>query len=260
MKTTTKTFLWIAVAAIGLIAGLYVTENYYSIKSSIEYRRANDKLQKALSNIRTDTTAIENIHNIILMDESGSMHSLRQTAIDGAAEVINSIKAASDSIKAVNQFLTLAFFDGRNGLRLEYVVNNQPVKNIQADLSIYNPNGMTPLYDAIGTVIMNHIENMGVHDYALMSIITDGYENDSRRFKASDIKAIVDSLSSRNWTFTYIGANQDAILEGSRMGINDAYNYDNTHDGYRKMMRQDTRRRIGRINGLVDAKKRKQNE
>ena len=260
MKTTTKTFLWIAVAAICLLAGSYAVESINSIKSNIASKRSKAKIQKELASIKTDSTTIENIHNIILMDESGSMSSLRGTAIDGAAEVINLIKAASDSVKSVKQFLTLAFFDGSNGLRLEYVVDNQPVKDIQADLSIYTPTGMTPLYDAIGTVIMKHLEKIGPHDYTLMSIITDGYENDSRKYRASDIKTMVDTLSTKNWTFTYIGANQDAILEGGKMGINDSYNYDNTHDGYRQMMRQDTRRRIGRINGIANGRGRNNNE
>ena len=257
MKTTTKTFLWIAVAAICLLAGSYAVESINRIKSNIASKRSKAKIQKELASIKTDSTTIENIHNIILMDESGSMSSLRGTAID---EVINSIKAASDSVKSVKQFLTLAFFDGSNGLRLEYVVDNQPVKDIQADLSIYTPTGMTPLYDAIGTVIMKHLEKIGPHDYTLMSIITDGYENDSRKYRASDIKTMVDTLSTKNWTFTYIGANQDAILEGGKMGINDSYNYDNTHDGYRQMMRQDTRRRIGRINGIANGRGRNNNE
>ena len=35
--------------------------------------------------------------------------------------------------------------------------------------------------------------------------------------------------------FTYIGANQDAILEARKIGINNAMNYDADEDGTREM-------------------------
>ena len=201
---------------------------------------------------QADVAPVENFHSIILMDESGSMMALKKTAIEGAEEVIKSVQAASDTIANVNQFLTLAFFDGNNGsLRLDYIVNNQAICDVEADLSKYSPEGATPLYDAIGETIVNHLDKVGPHDYVLMSIITDGYENYSRKYEASDIKRIVDSLSRKNWSFTYIGANQDAILEGGKIGIKDAYNYDNSHSGYKNMIGWDTHRRNSIISRIA---------
>ena len=53
-----------------------------------------------------------------------------------------------------------------------------------------------------------------------MVVVTDGQENASRKFKAEQIKSMVEHQTSKyNWSFTYIGANQDAILVGQSMGF-----------------------------------------
>lgn len=257
MKTSSKTLIWIAAVSAVIVGGLSVAFNYDSISASIAAKRERAKLRKQLSQIQVDTTAIDCFHNIILMDQSGSMSSLRETAIDGAQEIINSIRVAQDTIKNAGQNLTLAFFDGAQELRLKYVVENQPIGDAIADLKQYSPDGNTPLHDAIGTVIMNHLPKVGPHDYVMMTIITDGLENASQKYYAADIKAIVDSLSAKNWAFTYIGANQDAILEGGRIGIRDSYNYDNTRSGYRRMFGSENLRRNHEISRITNQRGRK---
>ena len=251
MKTSTKTLLWIAAVSAVIVGGLFVAFNYDSISASVSVKREKTKFRKQHSQIQVETTEIDCFHNIILMDQSGSMTSLKETALDGAQEVINSIQMAQDTIKNAGQKLTLAFFDGANELHLKYVVNNEHIGDAKADLRQYSPDGNTPLYDAIGTVIMNHLPKVGPHDYVMMTIITDGLENASKKYRASDIKAMVDSLSAKDWAFTYIGANQDAILEGGRMGIRDSYNYDNTHSGYRKMIGAENYRRNTQISRIT---------
>lgn len=257
MKTYSKTLIWIAAVSAVIVGGLFVAFNYDSISASIAAKRERAELRKQLSQIQVDTTAIDCFHNIILMDQSGSMSSLRETAIDGAQEIINSIRVAQDTIKNAGQNLTLAFFDGAQELRLKYVVENQPIGDAIADLEQYSPDGNTPLHDAIGTVIMNHLPKVGPHDYVMMTIITDGLENASQKYYAADIKAIVDSLSAKNWAFTYIGANQDAILEGGRIGIRDSYNYDNTRSGYRRMIGSENLRRNHEISRITNQRGRK---
>ena len=242
VKTNTKNIIWIVAALLAVLSVAVI-----SLKFNC---KALDSKAAAV---------VENVHSIILMDESGSMMALRKTAIEGAEEVIKSVHAASDTIANVNQFLTLAFFDGNHGsLRLDYMVNNQAICDVDADLSKYSPEGATPLYDAIGETIVNHLGKVGPNDHVLMSIITDGYENYSRKYQASDIKRLVDSLSRKNWSFTYVGANQDAILEGGKMGIKDAYNYDNTQSGYKEMIGRDIRRRNGAISRIATERGRQQ--
>ncbi len=260
MKTSTKTIIWIAAASAAVLCGFLVAANYTMISAYVEAKRQGAEIRRQIRRLKADTTAIENFHNIVLMDMSGSMHGLRNTAVEGAREIIRSVKAASDTIGGARQNLTLVFFDGdeRGRLRLDHAVYDEPVETEEGasgGLKRYIPDGCTPLYDAIGKVIVDHLDRVGPHDYVLMTIITDGLENSSVLYGAADIRKLVGSLSEKNWAFTYIGANQDAVYEGGRIGIKDSYNYDNTYNGYRKMIKSETTRKNGVISRLSKGEK-----
>ena len=61
-----------------------------------------------------------------------------------------------------------------------------------------------------------------------MTIITDGYENASREYSQSSVKALTEKLGQRGWTFAYIGANQDAMAVSHGLGIKNAMNFEAT--------------------------------
>lgn len=46
-------------------------------------------------------------------------------------------------------------------------------------------------------------------DRMLVTIVTDGYENASKEYTGSAIKALVAELKNKGWVFAYIGANQE---------------------------------------------------
>ena len=56
-------------------------------------------------------------------------------------------------------------------------------------------------------------KEVGEDAIALVTVITDGYENASREYTGKMIKDLVSRLDEKGWVFTYIGANQDAMLE-----------------------------------------------
>ena len=88
------------------------------------------------------------------------------------------------------------------------------------------PRGGTPLYDALGYVI----EKVG-HRFAslneserpekvLFVIVTDGEENESRKFTSTQVKELIEQQTNvYSWEFVYIGANQDAWGVGSSIGV-----------------------------------------
>lgn len=243
MKTSTKTLLWIAGVSAIVAAAVIVAFNWDDISDTIKERRFQRQLQRQTASVRFDSTRVDNIHNIILMDESGSMSSMKAEAVEGARETVLSIIAVQDTVPELKQYLTTASFCGDNSLNLHYSVKQKPITAVNTDFSEYFPRSCTPLYDAIGTVILDYLPTVKENDRVLMTIITDGLENASRQYSAENIKALVDSLSKKNWEFTYIGTNQDAMLEGGRIGIHDSYNYDNTKEGYREMIRKEGTRR-----------------
>jgi len=54
----------------------------------------------------------------------------------------------------------------------------------------------------------------------LFVIITDGYENSSKEFSGEQIENLIKQQTEKyTWTFTYLGANQDAFKVGSSIGI-----------------------------------------
>ena len=90
----------------------------------------------------------------------------------------------------------------------------------------YFVRGCTALIDAIGGSI-HHIKN--IHKYArredvpehtMFVIITDGYENASRKYSSDQVKRMIEHEKEKyGWEFLFIGANIDAVEEAGRFGI-----------------------------------------
>lgn len=65
----------------------------------------------------------------------------------------------------------------------------------------------------------------------LVTIITDGYENDSIEWDGASVKKLIDRLCKKGWVFTYIGANQDAALEAGKIGVKNSLTFEATIEG-----------------------------
>jgi len=54
----------------------------------------------------------------------------------------------------------------------------------------------------------------------VVGVMTDGYENASHEWTHERIKALIEQQTRQyHWEFLYLGADQDAIEEGARMGF-----------------------------------------
>ena len=54
----------------------------------------------------------------------------------------------------------------------------------------------------------------------LFVIITDGEENSSRKYSAEQIKECIEHQKEKHgWEFVFFGANMDAVMEASKLGI-----------------------------------------
>ena len=65
-----------------------------------------------------------------------------------------------------------------------------------------------------------------------------GKQNASEEYSQTSIKALTEKLEKVGWTFTYIGANQDAQAVSSSLGIKNAMNFEATACGVMSMSKK----------------------
>jgi hypothetical protein len=187
---------------------------------------------------------ITTIHNLLILDESGSMRMIYKQALSGANETIQTVRAAQEAHPELDQRLTFVTFNTAyeghpTQGNIRTVFNDVPIEEVR-DLTYkdYNPNACTPLYDAMGTSITALERKFKEGDRALVTIITDGLENASKEYNQGAIKAMVDRLREKGWTFVYIGANQDAVEVAKGLSINNHMAYESDPEGAERMFRK----------------------
>jgi Mg-chelatase subunit ChlD len=181
---------------------------------------------------------ITKIYNLIILDESGSMHGLEKMSVDGVNETIQTIKSAAEANPEQKQMFSFITFSGMRPNERPYRVHTllseiSQVKEIS--LKDYQPRGNTPLWDTMGIALRTLEKEVGEDAIALVTVITDGYENASREYTGKMIKDLVSRLDEKGWVFTYIGANQDAMLEANKLGIRNSLNFDADEEGTQRM-------------------------
>ena len=174
------------------------------------------------------------IYNLIILDESGSMDDIWDQALSGVNETIRSIRAAQKESPDDHQMLSFVTFDQCTYRHrdVRVIIDNERIEKVK-DITPeqYDPQGMTPLYDAMGMSITALREMVREGDHVLVTVVTDGYENSSRYYTEAMIKELVDSLSAKGWVFTYIGANQDSARTAKGLGIRSAMDFEVTKQG-----------------------------
>jgi Mg-chelatase subunit ChlD len=149
------------------------------------------------------------VHNLIILDESGSMESIKKTIIQGFNEIVQTVKGIEHEFADQEHFISLVTFNGIGQKLLHFI---DPVNKLdQIDDARYQPNASTPLFDAMGfgiNKLRQHLANQTDYN-VLVTILTDGEENASKEYSGNDIKKIVEELKLNRWTFTYIGAEHD---------------------------------------------------
>jgi len=175
----------------------------------------------------------QKIYNLIIMDASGSMYSIRNEAIAGVVETVQTIRTAQKDNDNQEHLFSLVVF---NGASIATVYDRMPITKVpDFDEKDYLPTDNTPLYDAMGNSITNLQRYIDDDDNVLVTIITDGYENASREWNHPRVFQLVEDLKKKNWLFTYIGANQDALAIARGMGIDHGMNFSSDVKGTKMM-------------------------
>ena len=156
------------------------------------------------------------------LDRSGSMSGMEQVAVQSFNEHLSTIRNLKVEFPNQEFLCSLTTFDNQ----IETIVESSPISEIHPiEIGQYSPRGMTALLDAIGKNIHDTTEkyNQLIESdemSVVVVIITDGYENASRFFSYHDIaKKIADLENTNKWTFTFIGADFDAIHTSKMLNI-----------------------------------------
>lgn len=155
---------------------------------------------------------------VFVVDRSGSMGGLESDTIGG----FNSMLSKQRTIAGECRVTTLLFDH-----RIETLHNHLDIREVN-DLTSrdYWVRGSTALLDAIGLAIdrmivtQRHTAAAYRAQHVLFVIITDGYENASRRYSLHQIKQMITHERERyHWEFVFLGANIDAEQTAGDFGI-----------------------------------------
>lgn len=153
-------------------------------------------------------------HIAIVLDRSGSMESCRQAAIDAVNGYLTEAKADA-ALKEAD--LALMIFDSES----IDTIRSGPISGIAAlTLEDFAPRAGTPLYDAVGRGIDNLDGRIGKDGKAVLVVMTDGFENQSRKHNAHSIKELIEARKAAGWLVTFLGAGIAAAQQGLAMGVN----------------------------------------
>lgn len=187
------------------------------------------------------------IFNLIIIDESGSMHSIKKAAVDSVNETIQSIRAAEEQHEEQEHFVSLVTF--HNDVKTIYEC--VPVKDVQELTDeTYRPNCCTALYDAMGISLNALRAKVAKDEKVLVTVVTDGYENASREYSGKAVKALVDELKGEGWVFAYIGANQDVEAVAATISITNTMNFAATSQGVSCMSKKVANSRLRWFNKI----------
>jgi hypothetical protein len=157
-----------------------------------------------------------------VVDQSGSMAGLENQTIEGFNTQLKTIKKLKEEFPQNDYIVSVTYFEDEVFDVIRFgKVEDIPLLNKEN----YNPGSSTSLLDAIGQTIYSIEEKFGNEineDKAtvVLVILTDGYENSSRRYTYEQIAKDIDRLNETNkWIFTFLGAGINAQSVTNRINI-----------------------------------------
>lgn len=163
---------------------------------------------------------------VAIIDRSGSMNGKENDTIGGINSAFQLLKDEKE--ENVDIKVSVKLFDDKEDLLFRSIdlESFRPLTRGQ-----FVPRGQTALLDAIGNTLTYFMQKKlfdnNSYNNCLIYITTDGYENCSKIYTHDKIKKMIIEAEKYNIKVIYLAANQDAILEASRFGIDSgsALNY-----------------------------------
>ena len=177
---------------------------------------------------------------VAIIDRSGSMCGKENDTIGGINSAFQLIKDEKEDNLDIK--VSIKLFDDKEELLFRSIDLElfRPLTRKQ-----FVPRGQTALLDAIGNTLTYFMQKKlfdnNSYNNCLIYITTDGYENCSKVYTYHKIRKMIMEAEKFNIKVIYLAANQDAILEASKIGIDpgSALNYsentENVESAYRSV-------------------------
>ena len=184
------------------------------------------------------------VYNVIIMDRSGSMWDIQKPAIMGYNEVLGGVKAAAKKFGETQEhYFTLVLFDSASIDEVYWNAHTGDATILTE--KTYVPGACTPLYDAMGRTLTKLEKQLkGQDNYSvIVTIITDGYENDSHEYNLAGIKKMVEHLKKQGWSFAYMGTDHDVEGVTVSLSITNVIKFEKTAEETVKTFKRERRAR-----------------
>jgi hypothetical protein len=148
----------------------------------------------------------------LLLDASGSMNVRRDETIREVNHYL--YKLRNDGLKY--RLTVRTFNEGTNTLILDKDIKDVGLLEHEE----YRPNGWTRLLDAVGDTLEAAPYHGLYASRTLFVVVTDGQENDSRRYGLQQVRDMIDRRRSEDFQFVFLGDGPQAWQVGNRLGFN----------------------------------------
>lgn len=183
------------------------------------------------------------IYNLIILDESGSMSCVRKQTIAGCNETLNVIADSLNTFAETQEhFVSIYAFQSASNHPSRYILKNVPgAKARKITAADYEPWGGTPLYDAVGSTLVDLKATIDEIPQSIgsVTIITDGYENSSTHYSREKVASLIEHLKAKGWLFNFIGANIDVEKVSKSLHIDNSLAFDQDEEGTKVMFERE---------------------
>lgn len=142
------------------------------------------------------------IHIALILDSSGSMQNLKETAVESYNELV---QQAKQDAKKKDIRVSLITFD-QDVYKHFWRESADELKLATEDS--FKPGGTTALQDALGYTCERALEKDD--EQVFINVISDGKENASHKYDKSQVLELVENRPD-NWELNYIGCEADWI-------------------------------------------------
>ena len=156
---------------------------------------------------------MQKVHISIVLDRSGSMEVARFDVVDAINSYLAHIKGDTAAVSR----LSIVTFNGE-GID---TIRNRVLAERCDDLMLeeYQPQGGTPLLDAVGysVGIVDCLSSRA--ERQIMAILTDGLENGSRCTTRAELKLLLQRKQAEGWLLLYLGTGHNSVAQAGQIGI-----------------------------------------